>query len=77
MTAISVLAPGKVNLCLFLGGVRTDGRHELLTLFESVTLADELRATAAERDQVFCPGIDGPNLVNSALERLRALSWDG
>ena len=26
-------APAKVNLCLFLGDVRSDGRHELVTLF--------------------------------------------
>ena len=35
-------APAKVNLCLFLGGTRADGRHELVTVFESVSLADEL-----------------------------------
>jgi 4-diphosphocytidyl-2-C-methyl-D-erythritol kinase len=39
---LRALAPGKVNLCLFLGGLRADGRHELVTLFESVSLADEL-----------------------------------
>ena len=37
-----VRAPGKVNLCLFLGPVRADGRHELVTVFESISLADEL-----------------------------------
>ena len=42
-------APGKVNLCLFLGPVRADGRHELVTLFESVSLADELDARDAGR----------------------------
>ncbi|MGO9903148.1 MAG: 4-(cytidine 5'-diphospho)-2-C-methyl-D-erythritol kinase [Solirubrobacteraceae bacterium] len=39
---LRALAPGKVNLCLFLGAVRADGRHELVTLFESLSLADEL-----------------------------------
>ena len=35
-------APGKVNLSLFVGSRRPDGRHELITLIESVSLADEL-----------------------------------
>ena len=34
---LTVLAPGKVNLCLFLGPLREDGRHELVTLIESVS----------------------------------------
>jgi 4-diphosphocytidyl-2-C-methyl-D-erythritol kinase len=42
-------APGKVNLCLFLGPVRSDGRHELVTLFESVSLADEVSLEVAGR----------------------------
>ena len=35
-------APGKLNLCLHLGPVRHDGYHELLSLFDSVSLADVL-----------------------------------
>jgi 4-diphosphocytidyl-2-C-methyl-D-erythritol kinase len=74
---LKALAPGKVNLCLFLGGPRDDGRHELVTLFESVSLADELSLmTGADRDSVVCPGVEGPNLVSGALEALRARGWD-
>ena len=72
------LAPAKVNLCLFLGGSRPDGRHELLTLFESITLFDELELTLVPEggaDQVVCPGVDGPNLVEAALGELRARGW--
>jgi 16S rRNA (adenine1518-N6/adenine1519-N6)-dimethyltransferase len=70
-------APGKVNLCLFLGPTRADGRHELVTVLESVSLADELSLTAGvERDQVVCPGIEGPNLVSTALSMLRERGWD-
>ena len=72
-------APGKVNLCLFLGPVRADGRHELVTLFESVSLADLIEVTpvpAATGDQIVCPGIEGPNIVKQALEGLRAGGWD-
>lgn len=77
-------APGKVNLCLFVGPRRADGRHELVTLFESVSLADEVTvepvptAGAAEADdEVVCPGVDGPNIVTLTLDGLRARGWDG
>jgi len=72
-------APGKVNLCLYLGPTRPDGRHELVTVFESVSLADELTLTAhpgARHDEVICPGVAGPNLVEAALATLRARGWD-
>ena len=77
LTGLRALAPGKVNLCLFLGGVRDDGRHELVTLFESVSLADELLLRSAPRDEVVCPSIADPNLVATALSRLRELGWEG
>jgi 4-diphosphocytidyl-2-C-methyl-D-erythritol kinase len=74
-------APGKVNLCLLLGGVRADGRHELVTVFESVSLCDELELSVlgaeAGTDVVVCPGVDGPNLVTAAVEGLRSQGWDG
>lgn len=66
----------KVNLCLYLGERRADGRHELVTLFESVGLWDELDVRAADADHVVCEGVDGPNLVGDALQRLRAAGWD-
>jgi 4-diphosphocytidyl-2-C-methyl-D-erythritol kinase len=76
---LRALAPAKVNLCLYLGGAREDGRHELVTLFESVSLADELRLEVLERgaDEVRCPGVRGPNLVTSAVAALRTRGWNG
>ena len=70
-------APGKVNLSLFLGPVRSDGRHELVTLFESVSLADsiELTGAPADADEVVCPGVPGPNIVGRALVGLREGGW--
>lgn len=68
-------APAKVNLCLFLGPPREDGRHELVTLFESVSLCDELVVTPSDFDRVVCHGLDGPNLVADALAGLRARGW--
>ena len=72
-------APGKVNLSLFLGPVREDGRHELVTLYESVSLADEVTVIPAEADadQVVCAGVNGLNIVTQTLDGLRARGWDG
>lgn len=39
---LHALAPGKTNLCLFLGGTRADGLHELVSAIEPLSLADEL-----------------------------------
>ena len=79
MSAIRLreLAPAKVNLCLFLGPPRGDGRHELVTVFESVGLCDELEITTIPggEDQVVCAGVEGPNLVSEALARLRERGW--
>ena len=68
-------APAKANLCLFLGSTRADGRHRLVTLFDSIALADELEVMDAAADQVVCDGVEGPNLVTGALSALRAAGW--
>jgi 4-diphosphocytidyl-2-C-methyl-D-erythritol kinase len=77
---LTALAPGKVNLCLFVGGVREDGRHEVVTLIQSVSLADELELTVVEGeqrpDEVVCEGVEGPNLAARALSELRARGWE-
>jgi 4-diphosphocytidyl-2-C-methyl-D-erythritol kinase len=70
-------APAKLNLCLYLGGRRDDGLHELRSLFCPLALSDRIVAVDAsgEADEVVCPGIDGPNLAAVALEALRARGW--
>ena len=79
-------APAKVNLCLFLGPRRpSDGRHELVTVFQPVTLADrvalEPAPLGADADAVSCPGVAGPpeaNLAAAALRAFRARTgWAG
>ncbi len=70
-----VHAPAKLNLCLYLGASREDGLHELCSLFEPLALADLLTVTAAERDEVVCPGVEGENLAARALAGLRERGW--
>jgi 4-diphosphocytidyl-2-C-methyl-D-erythritol kinase len=50
-----------------------------VTLFESVSLADEVTVTLAEADadQVVCAGVNGLNIVTQTLDGLRARGWDG
>ena len=75
------LAPGKVNLCLFVGAPREDGLHPLVSVVQAVSLADELTLEPARRasaDEVVCPGVEGENLAGAALAAFReATGWDG
>lgn len=75
---LTELAPGKVNLGLFLGPPRADGRHELVTMFESVSLFDELLVEefSCGKDRVICRGVRGPNLVADAVQALRERGWE-
>ena len=71
-------APAKLNLCLFVGPLRDDGLHEIGSIFEPLELADILRVseTEAAADEVICPQIPGPNLVEKALAAMRESGWD-
>ena len=75
------LAPGKVNLCLYVGAPRADGLHPLVSVVQPVSLADELilepAGGAASTDEVVCPGVQGENLAGAALAAFRAATgWD-
>ena len=78
--ALTCRAPGKVNLCLFVGPLRDDGRHELVSVMQSVSLADRVvmrPAAAGGGDEVLCEGVEGPNLALAALSKFRAATgWD-
>lgn len=73
----TMLAPAKLNLCLYVGPIREDGLHEIRSLFEPLELADRLRLSAAEADEVICEGIEGPDLTAKALTALRENGWNG
>ena len=61
-------------------GARHDGRHELVSVMDTVSLADDLVLEPADggADEVVCAGVEGPNLVAAAIEAFRARTgWDG
>jgi 4-diphosphocytidyl-2-C-methyl-D-erythritol kinase len=73
-------APAKINVCLFLGPTRSDGRHALVSVMQSISLADRLVLEPSDSvgDEVVCPGVDGPNLVDAAIAAFRAAArWSG
>jgi 4-diphosphocytidyl-2-C-methyl-D-erythritol kinase len=72
---VLVHAPAKLNLCLYLGGRREDGLHELCSLFEPLALADPIEVSEARRDEVVCAGVEGENLATRALAALRERGW--
>lgn len=79
---LRALAPAKINLGLFVGPRRTDGRHLLATVMQSISLCDELMIESihgAEKDELVCPGVDGPTEDNLAMRALiafrEATSW--
>jgi 4-diphosphocytidyl-2-C-methyl-D-erythritol kinase len=77
---VRCLAPAKVNLALILGPTRPgDGRHELVTVFQALALADEVELHTLESgpDQVVCPDVPGENLAWRAIVALRERGWDG
>jgi 4-diphosphocytidyl-2-C-methyl-D-erythritol kinase len=60
---IRVTARAKVNLRLAVLGRRSDGYHELETIMQSISLADDLTVEPAERSQVsisWADGLSGP-----------------
>ncbi len=54
--AVHVRAPGKINLYLGVGGRQTDGYHELATVFQAVSLFEDVTATLADEITVHTTG---------------------
>jgi 4-diphosphocytidyl-2-C-methyl-D-erythritol kinase len=80
---MTIHAPAKLNLCLFLGPRREDGLHSLCSLFEPLALADSIEVSEGDSaasgrgfDEVVCAGVEGENLVERALAELRARGWE-
>lgn len=87
---LTTVAPAKVNATLVVGPVRPqDGRHELVSVMQSVSLVDDVTLRARDErddalpagtehgDAIRCAGVDGDNLALRALGAFRAATdWD-
>jgi 4-diphosphocytidyl-2-C-methyl-D-erythritol kinase len=65
-----LLAPAKLNLALVVGPTRPDGRHEVATVLQRISLADRIALEPADELQV--DGFGEDTLVRRALEELAA-----
>jgi 4-diphosphocytidyl-2-C-methyl-D-erythritol kinase len=72
-TVLRERAYAKLNLVLHVGRPHADGLHPICSLFASISLADDVSATASEGrgDSVECPAVSGPNLALAAIEAFR------
>ncbi len=79
MTAVEVRACAKINLCLEVLGRRSDGYHELATVFQAVSLHDDVRVEIRDRRaiELDVQGADVPpgrgNLVWQAAKAYRQM----
>ena len=59
-------APAKLNLALVVGPLRADGRHDVVTVLQRITLADTVSVRRARSTAVV--GFEADTLVSSALD---------
>ena len=74
-----VTAHAKINLALVVGPPRADGKHEVATVLQQISLADTLTLSGGE--QLSVSGFAGDTIVTEALQALAALAgveprWD-
>ena len=77
MTAVTARVPAKVNLQLSVGPRRSDGYHDLVTVFHALALFDEVTVSPADTDSVVVTGegadrvpLDAGNLAARAVAAL-------
>src|SRR5688572_20318120 len=73
--AVVLMAPAKVNLTLEVLGRRSDGYHELASVFATVDLSDRVRvAPSRELDVRIAPAVGAPAGEDLASRAVRALA---
>ncbi|WP_432521840.1 4-(cytidine 5'-diphospho)-2-C-methyl-D-erythritol kinase [Kineococcus sp. SYSU DK006] len=65
---VTVRAPAKVNLLLEVGPRRDDGFHDLVTVFQALSLYEEVTAAPAEEFSVTVEGVDGTDVADVPLD---------
>jgi 4-diphosphocytidyl-2-C-methyl-D-erythritol kinase len=63
-----LLAPAKINLTLVVGPKRPDGRHEIATVLQRISLAD--RVSLERSDELEVAGFEEDTIVRAALTAL-------
>jgi 4-diphosphocytidyl-2-C-methyl-D-erythritol kinase len=72
VTGVTVRAPAKINLQLAVGPLRDDGYHDLVTVFQAISLYDDVAAVEADGpgpDQVLVSG-EGAGSVPAGPDNL-------
>lgn len=70
-----MIAPAKLNLCLYVGEAGAGGLHEICSLLAPISLSDRIVVRDAADDEVVCPGVPAPDLTAMALRALREAGW--
>jgi 4-diphosphocytidyl-2-C-methyl-D-erythritol kinase len=71
---VKVRVPGKVNLALLVGAPRPDGYHPLATVFQAVSLYDDITASPARRGAGISLEVQGEGADVVPLDE-RNLAW--
>jgi 4-diphosphocytidyl-2-C-methyl-D-erythritol kinase len=69
VTGVTVRAPAKINLQLAVGPRRADGYHDLVTVFQAISLYDHVTVAEADEDRVLVSG-EGADAVPGGRENL-------
>ena len=78
--AFHIRSFAKINLALSVRGRRTDGYHDIETIFQTIDLCDELEFTGAAEIELVCENLPGvareDNLIWKAASALQALTGE-
>lgn len=84
--SVTATAPGKINVCLRVGPLRDDGYHDVATIYQAVSLLEEVTATESDDFAVTFSGpvdcsrltSDDSNLAIRAAKAIaRETGYDG
>lgn len=70
---IALSSPAKVNLFLKIIGKRSDGYHNLASLFQTVNLCDRLKISLADEDSIQCSDPTVPTDSNNSILQAASL----